>query len=421
MRQPDANGNLIPDYMQEGSAVISNPKGRAEWMTVAVCGAFYNPRKATCAPVCIYCYGYNTYVVVATSFSVGVNGTVQLNTQATYADGSVDTFTSSSSWSSNNNSVATVGANTGLVRGVSPGSIQIMAEFPSLVEYAGNLCSYGGLTPCPVGSPGGASNGSVPPTITGFTPGRGLIGNSISVTIDGIGFGTNPTVQVSGNGVTATVGSGSGDTQIEATFAITTGATAGNHAVTVTNNSVSPAQTSSSQNWFVQVPGDIQRYDLGTGSPAPNGYGPLVILDPAAGTNYGNVVNINGQVLKPNQCGVYRNLAYALYDQDSPAQLIYGGYTANESFSNFSGIAPAPSAVSTTLPLNSLVFGDNSYIGSTAPTCLGANDNQSFNQSFTVTVGSGASQKTYSVTLTNAVSRGKFSGTYADNITITTQ
>jgi len=62
-----------------------------------------------------------------------------------------------------------VGANTGLVRGVSPGSIQIMAEFPSLVEYAGNLCSYGGLTPCPVGNPGGASNGSVPatPTISG--------------------------------------------------------------------------------------------------------------------------------------------------------------------------------------------------------------------------------------------------------------
>jgi len=58
MSQPDANGNLIPNYIQEGSVVFSNPKGRAEprtvrygaeWMTVAVCGAFYNPRKATCA------------------------------------------------------------------------------------------------------------------------------------------------------------------------------------------------------------------------------------------------------------------------------------------------------------------------------------------------------------------------------------
>jgi len=56
MGQPDANGNLIPSYIQEGSAVVSNPKDwaeprtvryGAEWMTVAVCGAFYNPRKST--------------------------------------------------------------------------------------------------------------------------------------------------------------------------------------------------------------------------------------------------------------------------------------------------------------------------------------------------------------------------------------
>jgi hypothetical protein len=29
MAQPDANGNLIPSYIQEGSLVFSNPKGRA--------------------------------------------------------------------------------------------------------------------------------------------------------------------------------------------------------------------------------------------------------------------------------------------------------------------------------------------------------------------------------------------------------
>jgi hypothetical protein len=298
-----------------------------------------------------------------------------------------------------------------------------MAEFPSLVEYAGNLCSYGGLTPCPVGNPGGASNGSVPPTITGFTPGRGLIGNSISVTIDGIGFGTNPTVQVSGNGVTATVGSGSGDTQIEATFAITTGATAGNHAVTVTNNSVSPAQTSSSQNWFVQIPGDIQRYDIG--APAPNGYGPLIILDPAAGTNYGNVVDINNNVLFTNQCGAYRNLAYAMYDQDSPAQLVYGGYSVTETFSGVAGCCQTagPKSHPATVPPNSghLVFGDIQYLGYAAPTCLGPNDNQSFTQNFTITVGTAPNQATYNVPLTNSATLGRSSGTYEVNVTITKQ
>jgi hypothetical protein len=110
MRQPDANGNLIPNYIQEGSAVFSNPKGRTQWMTLAGCGAFYNPRKATCAPVWIYCYGYSGFEVVADPFSVAVNGAVQLHAKATYADGTVHDFTTSSSWSSTNTSVATVGA-----------------------------------------------------------------------------------------------------------------------------------------------------------------------------------------------------------------------------------------------------------------------------------------------------------------------
>jgi hypothetical protein len=55
MAQPDANGNLIPSYIQEGSVVFSNPKGRAQWMTLAVCGAFYNPQKATCEEWWEYC------------------------------------------------------------------------------------------------------------------------------------------------------------------------------------------------------------------------------------------------------------------------------------------------------------------------------------------------------------------------------
>ncbi len=188
MRQPDANGNLIPNYVQEGSAVISNPKGRAQWMTVAVCGAFYNPRKATCAPVCTYCYGYCDFEVEADPFSVAVNGKVQLNAQATYGDGSVDNFTSSSSWSSNNTSVATVGASTGLVSGVSPGSPTITAVFPSLVEYYGNLCAYGEPIPCPEGSPDPSSSGSVPsqvPTSLSIVPGTSLTTSEAACTTSG--------------------------------------------------------------------------------------------------------------------------------------------------------------------------------------------------------------------------------------------
>jgi hypothetical protein len=83
----------------------------------AVCGAFYNPRKATCGDYWTDCYGYCDFEVEADPFSVAVNGTVQLNAKATYADGSVVTFTSSSSRSSSSKS-ATVGARIFLRRDV---------------------------------------------------------------------------------------------------------------------------------------------------------------------------------------------------------------------------------------------------------------------------------------------------------------
>jgi hypothetical protein len=130
-------------------------------MTLAVCGAFYNPRKATCGEVWTDCYAYEDPEALANPFSVAVKGTVQLQAQATYADGSVDDFTSSSSWSSNNTAVATVGASTGLVTGVSPGSAEIYFQFPSLVMYSGELCTGGAPIPCPIAAPIVESSGSV--------------------------------------------------------------------------------------------------------------------------------------------------------------------------------------------------------------------------------------------------------------------
>jgi hypothetical protein len=52
--------------------VFSNPKGRAHWMTLAVCGAFYNPRKATCGTTYwVVCYGYTDPQVALTHFPWG--------------------------------------------------------------------------------------------------------------------------------------------------------------------------------------------------------------------------------------------------------------------------------------------------------------------------------------------------------------
>ena len=179
MGQPDANGSLIPGYIQEGSVVFSNPKGRARWMTVAVCGALYNPRKATCEEACTECDGYSAFAVVENPYSVAVNGTVQLYAQATYPDGTVDDFTTSSSWSSSNTAVATVGASTGLVTGVSGGSAEITALMPSVVAYNGDLCGQNGEPlPCPQANPDPEASGSVtgPPAYVIFTGSTTLTG-----------------------------------------------------------------------------------------------------------------------------------------------------------------------------------------------------------------------------------------------------
>ena len=235
MAQPDANGNLIPSYIQEGSVVFSNPKGRAQWMTLAVCGAFYNPVKATCGETCVFCYGYSDPEVTPSSFSVAMENTVQLSAQATYADGSVDDFTGSSSWSSDASSVATVGASTGLVTPVSAGSVAISAQFPTLVVYTGEICTAGCPVPCPTAVLGAGASGTVAdatPVIYSIIPDYWLVGaTTTGVVISGKYFGTSPIVSFSDPAVACTQ-TGASDTLI--TCNITVGANASGGVVNVT-------------------------------------------------------------------------------------------------------------------------------------------------------------------------------------------
>jgi hypothetical protein len=93
LRKPDANGNLIPSYVQEGGTVFSNPKGRAHWMTLALCGAFYNPRKVTCGTTYwVVCYGYSGPQVAVSPFSVAVGNTAAVHAYLTYGDSSGPAF-----------------------------------------------------------------------------------------------------------------------------------------------------------------------------------------------------------------------------------------------------------------------------------------------------------------------------------------
>ncbi len=158
---PDASGNVIPDLEEEGGVEISSPKGHAQWMTVVVSAAFYNPHRGTCGCICIYCNGYSNPEVAADPFTVAVNGNTQLQMQMTYYNGTVDTFTSSASWSSSDTSIATVGngSTAGLAAGVSAGSMDMYASLNGIPTTTGEVCDPSGY--CPSSNPEGTAGGSV--------------------------------------------------------------------------------------------------------------------------------------------------------------------------------------------------------------------------------------------------------------------
>jgi hypothetical protein len=84
-------------------------------------------------------------------------------------------------------------------------------------------------------------------------------------------------------------------------------------------------------------------------------------------------------------------------------------------FSNFSGDLSHPKAISANIPAGSDLL-DTQYNGFTYPSCLGTNDNLSFTQTFTVTVNG----KQFPLSTVVSIGYGRFSGTYEDNVNITT-
>jgi hypothetical protein len=140
---------------------------------------------------------------------------------------------------------------------------------------------------------------------------------------------------------------------------------------------------------------------------APNGIGPEITV-----TN-GDVLDTAGNVKLSNQCGVYRNMAYELVDQqDKP---IVVAFNITETFADYSGVDSVPGTLSQSISAGNIV-GDTQYMGRTAPTCLGTNDNESFTQHFMVTLGG----KNHNLTTVVSILRGRFSGTYMCDVAITT-
>lgn len=129
------------------------------------------------------------------------------------------------------------------------------------------------------------------PQITDISPSDWVPGSTVTVTISGTGFGANPTIQIDGYGISASVLSAS-NTQITASFTVATDADPGGHNVTVTSNGLNgngfsagdtnASPTSNSANFSVTYPA-LQRaphqINLSTGDPA-NAHRAQIIFGP---------------------------------------------------------------------------------------------------------------------------------------------
>lgn len=246
---------------------------------------------------------------------------------------------------------------------------------------------------------------TVTPVVSAVSPALGPVGDSVSVTITGAGFGSAPSVSASGITVT-NVSVNSPGTQITATFQVSVNAT-GNPAVVVTAG----GQNNSSQTFHVQIPAELMRQDV---PGAPGGVGPLQVV-----TN-GNVVDLAGDVVLSGQCGVYRNYAFSLVEADGT--FIEGSgttsFTFTEFFGNYSSNPPghAPPPTKTSAQILGSYQSDIQYIGHPYPTCLGSNDHESFDITFSATI----SGKAFPLSTVDHIDRGYFNGTATVNSTITT-
>ena len=76
---PDAEGNVIPATVREGSAEIVGPLGPSQHILIAVDASTYNVQKATCGPLCLTCYGVVDTWIDENPFAVAVGGQTQLS------------------------------------------------------------------------------------------------------------------------------------------------------------------------------------------------------------------------------------------------------------------------------------------------------------------------------------------------------
>jgi hypothetical protein len=188
-QQPDAQGNIIPRTVQEGSARFENSKGRTEPIHLVLSTGIFNVQTATCGNQCQICDAATDLTIDQNPITTPSGLSVQATSTLTMTDGTTQDVTTTSNWSSANTSIATVKtrgqSSPGRVNGVAPGSTTISA---ALIAVDGTEplppCAY----ICPTTGFNGSSPGNVTPNIAISGPNALPLGTdvrSIDLTANG--------------------------------------------------------------------------------------------------------------------------------------------------------------------------------------------------------------------------------------------
>ncbi|HET9183307.1 MAG TPA: Ig-like domain-containing protein [Candidatus Angelobacter sp.] len=269
--------------------------------------------------------------------------------------------------------------------------------------------------------PGGPDNldqrGPGPIRILKVLHNRAVVGSTINLVVQVAGFGKSPTLilgqpgspdtdlAISDLNFDDTVGVITADVQVAAN------AKGGPVPILVQSGTRTSAPNSKFV-FFVQIPKHLQGVAIadanGNQLTDSRGYGTLQIV------NNGNITTLPGTVLATNSCGVYRNYAFQIMDQDSPPQPIRSVISVTELLTPS---CTSPGCSSQNIQSNSDgIIPDIHALFHDSPQCLGPDEHKTLNQSFIFTVG----DQSFTGNTLFQVQNGNYNGVPTEEVTTIT-
>jgi hypothetical protein len=290
---PDAEGNVVPVSIHEGSARISGTRDPVEHIMVGMAAGVYNVVKATCAVICYNCNGTVAFETIDPNpLAVGVSNTGNLTFTVGFTNGSQYNYTASSKWTTSNTSIATV-QSAGVIKGVTPGSFTTTATGPN--ETINSVCcSDTGSCPCIQIPVIGTGPGTVV-QVTSVAPSPLVVGSGGAMAIGGSGFLSLQlpiTVSFDGSGITVTNPTVNNDGSISATYSVASNTATGSQNLTVSSASSDGGQGAHSNPFPVSVVA-IQQGSVTGITPAQGLIGTTLSNVTITGSGFGSSPTVN--------------------------------------------------------------------------------------------------------------------------------